>query len=753
MRTVVRLLLLAVILLAGTCRSDAAGADRSYGSLSPAARLAPSLVWDERSGAQVVSLPLGVKSTAAVNPPSPKPRLDNLIVANLSSEEASVSFNSDLPASTEVFLPNPLMQFGSPMLTTDHRQPLSGLEPGTAYPLRVLAVSAALGVGTLPEALFTTAVPAQPGGGARVAAGVADLIDDPDDPNAVFVFVSYRNVGTDDAANVTLTSLNTPTGWRFNSPPVLPLSLGGLGRGASGVLMTRLVRADASPASPPAVSGQGTFVSGGQTQNFLVGGTIPLLYVTMTADQTTAHPGDLIGFTLTATNRGLGPATGVLLSVTLPTGLAFADASGGATPQNGTLIWTANTLQAGASGTVSFHARVAANVTVGVPIRSIAQARSSEIPNPVVSSTIIIAVNPPLPQLQLTKTADRPTVQPGQAISYTLTATNVAGGRATSVEILDTLPAGTTLQNFSAGGAVMNTATLRWSIGTLDVGQTATVSFSVQVPGAAAQGSSISNVAQLRSADLPNLVASNQGKPVVVTVVQPTPPPVTTPTPTPATPAPITFAGTWSSVAPGGAPPTQLQVSLTVDPQGRFTVWARSPDGQTVASSAQGAVRADGSLDVTSTDGLVHFTGQIAPDRHTAQVTAVRTGSPAFTVPLAKRPDLHPLPAALVGTFSGQGQTATGDRVQVRLSVDPGGNATLAAEVTLAGGASARDLVTLAVGTDGSLIASDGSRTVGTLQVVSNLLVITYTVQAAPAPGRAGFQANFQLPLQPFTGR
>src|SRR5207248_3192191 len=114
-------------------------------------------------------------------------------------------------------------------------------------------------------------------------------------------------------------------------------------------------------------------------------------------------------------------------------------------------------------------------------------------------------------------------------------------------------------------------------------------------------GTPITNQAAIGGANLPQPLASN---PVTTTVL-------------PLAPA---LAGTWTSLPLGAPAPNQDHASLTVDPQGRFTVWARSADGQTIAHGAQGVLRPDGSFDVTGSDGvsMVHFTGQISPDRQTA---------------------------------------------------------------------------------------------------------------------------------------
>src|SRR5262249_45939491 len=66
-----------------------------------------------------------------------------------------------------------------------------------------------------------------------------------------------------------------------------------------------------------------------------------------TVDRTSAVVGDAVTFTVTATNRGPGPATGIVVNDLLPAGLAFVSA----TPSTGTYdstggTWTLGSLAA-----------------------------------------------------------------------------------------------------------------------------------------------------------------------------------------------------------------------------------------------------------------------------------------------------------------------------------------------------------------------------------------------------------------------
>src|SRR5262249_18134237 len=101
--------------------------------------------------------------------------------------------------------------------------------------------------------------------------------------------------------------------------------------------------------------------------------------------------------------------------------------------------------------------------------------------------------------------------------------------------------------------------------------------------------------------------------------------------------------GTWAiQPSPGHA------VSITVDAQNNYTMWAVSADRQSVANTVQGTLEADGSFNGSSADGSMLFRGQIKTDRSSATITVERLGSTLLTVTAPRLADAGPLPAALV---------------------------------------------------------------------------------------------------------
>ena len=85
------------------------------------------------------------------------------------------------------------------------------------------------------------------------------------------------------------------------------------------------------------------------------------------------------------------------------------------------------------------------------------------------------------PDLQLTKTASTTTVISGQTFSYTLTLTNNGTLAATGVQVRDLLPASLTYVSSTASQGSYNNTTGIWTVGTVAVGASLTLTINVTV--------------------------------------------------------------------------------------------------------------------------------------------------------------------------------------------------------------------------------------------------------------------------------
>lgn len=163
-------------------------------------------------------------------------------------------------------------------------------------------------------------------------------------------------------------------------------------------------------------------------------------------------------FLITVTNDGPSPATGVVVTDQLPSGLTYqaAQTSQGAyDPSTG--LWTVGALAATQSATLQLTAVVG---TAGTIVNT-ARISASNEPDPDPSDDVDTApIVTPLPtaaqcaDVELTQQFS-PAVAPGGTLRYVYTATNRGPGYASDVMISGMVPAGTTVtaMNPSAGGS------------------------------------------------------------------------------------------------------------------------------------------------------------------------------------------------------------------------------------------------------------------------------------------------------------
>ncbi|MGY2876748.1 putative repeat protein (TIGR01451 family)/LPXTG-motif cell wall-anchored protein [Marmoricola sp. URHA0025 HA25] len=173
----------------------------------------------------------------------------------------------------------------------------------------------------------------------------------------------------------------------------------------------------------------------------------PDVTLTKTADAASVNAGSQIGFTVTATNSGAGTATGVAISDPLPSGSgvdwSVESGAGNCTISGAvgseTLNCTAVSLASGVSETVHVISGTSSASCKSYPNEASLTATN----HPSLKANASTAVN--CPGLNLTKTADAASVNAGQQIGFTVTASNSndpGTGTATGVAISDPLPSG-----------------------------------------------------------------------------------------------------------------------------------------------------------------------------------------------------------------------------------------------------------------------------------------------------------------------
>ncbi|PIQ76580.1 hypothetical protein COU78_02635 [Candidatus Peregrinibacteria bacterium CG10_big_fil_rev_8_21_14_0_10_49_24] len=160
----------------------------------------------------------------------------------------------------------------------------------------------------------------------------------------------------------------------------------------------------------------------------------------------TVTRGNVLTYSLTASNAGPVSATNVTITDTVPTGLVFnAGASGGNCSLSGNTISCAiGTLASGASQSVSLAFNTPATLTCNSQVQNYAVIAALQ-PDPNNSNnttnTVTTTILCPVAQADVTVSKTGPaTILRGTKITYTLTATNNGPDAATNVVITDPIP-------------------------------------------------------------------------------------------------------------------------------------------------------------------------------------------------------------------------------------------------------------------------------------------------------------------------
>jgi uncharacterized repeat protein (TIGR01451 family) len=283
---------------------------------------------------------------------------------------------------------------------------------------------------------------------------------------------------------------------------------------------------------------------------------------------------------------GPGPATGVVVTDTLPPNTLFVSATpsqGSCTPAGSTVTCALGNMAVGAivnirmvlqvtpaaAGTTLVNtATVAANEFDIDPTDNTTTATVFVVPpvateGPAVATATVVPSVTPAP-LRLTKTGAPATAHVGDRVSYTVTVTNPGTTPVTGVLVSDTLPANAELVSATATvGACSGTVTLVCTLGTLAAGQSATVTIVIR-PTPAAAGTTLTDTAVATAPGLPPVTATattvvSSGPMTPPNVLPLLPPPLLVPPP----PVPPSAIG-------GGGPPVLPEVPVIPEADSLF---------------------------------------------------------------------------------------------------------------------------------------------------------------------------------------
>jgi uncharacterized repeat protein (TIGR01451 family) len=219
-------------------------------------------------------------------------------------------------------------------------------------------------------------------------------------------------------------------------------------------------------------------------------------------------PGDVATFTITVSNAGPGPASGISVTDTLPAGTWTISAGAGWTcPATATGSFTctfAGTLAAGATTTPISVSRPTTTADCGTLTNGATVSATNEPPADQADNSASASIAVQCADVHISKTGNGP-IFAGQTATFTITVSNAGPGPATGISVSDTLPAGTWTITAGAGWTCPATATGTFSCtfaGTLASGAT-TTPITVSRPTTTADCGTLTNSASVSATNEP----------------------------------------------------------------------------------------------------------------------------------------------------------------------------------------------------------------------------------------------------------
>jgi hypothetical protein len=199
---------------------------------------------------------------AVIDTPSPDmpqavpnpPRIPFAIVSHLTTG-FRVRWQTDQEANSILYVGEPQRELGSPALTREHSVDVTGLPPSTGFGYTIVSRNAGLEWTEL-LGQITYSAPRASGSEPIFTATLWSVVPQEEKEEFLFV-VRLSNFGADPATSVRIDRLELPPGWKFLSPPPLPLDLGEIGSGTFATIMLRVSRE--ANASPPDVLLSGSY--------------------------------------------------------------------------------------------------------------------------------------------------------------------------------------------------------------------------------------------------------------------------------------------------------------------------------------------------------------------------------------------------------------------------------------------------------------------------------------------------------------
>ncbi|RYF70854.1 MAG: DUF11 domain-containing protein, partial [Cytophagaceae bacterium] len=206
------------------------------------------------------------------------------------------------------------------------------------------------------------------------------------------------------------------------------------------------------------------------------------LRVVKTVDNASPIVGNLLVFTIRASNLGVIDATGVGVNDLLLAGYELVTANVDMGSYNSaTGVWTIGNLANGAEATLTITARVRASG----PYQNTATITGNETDLDLTNNSSTVSPIPGAVQanLRVVKAVNNGSPLVGDNITFTISASNLGPDNASGVNVVDQLAAGYTYISSTATTGTYNSTTGSWAIGNLANGANAALTITARVNG------------------------------------------------------------------------------------------------------------------------------------------------------------------------------------------------------------------------------------------------------------------------------
>jgi len=193
------------------------------------------------------------------------------------------------------------------------------------------------------------------------------------------------------------------------------------------------------------------------------------------------YNGDELSYSIRVTNAGPDAAQNVTIADALPSTLTFVSSSTGCTAAGQDVTCALGTIAAGGSATAVIRVRALTSSGSVTNTATVSSTTEDPVADQAASVTTPIA---PSADVRVAKTAAVTTANVQDLVTFTITASNAGPDAASNVRISDTLPSGMAFESFTAPTAgSFNAATMTWTIPSLAVGATPTMTITARVTG------------------------------------------------------------------------------------------------------------------------------------------------------------------------------------------------------------------------------------------------------------------------------